>query len=291
MRERAQESSNEQSLIVDGPRGWKIHGRQWLVSNPRGTLIGVHGYSEHSGRYAHFARYLNSQNWDVYWIDLPGHGMSEGARNNIDDFSDYVVSVERFLREVERRSAKRPFHLFGHSLGGLVSIRFIETYGAAHSIASLILSGPLLGLDRFDPVKLYFLRVVASLLPNIRLKNKRELTGPYLTRDQEILSDRALDPLINTHVTFHWFREFCRGQELAFSDVEKIHLPVLMLLASEERVVSGSAIREFFNRLLSVKKELIEYSGMRHEVLNEIGRERVFNDIHQWMSLESVSSN
>ncbi len=278
------EVSNEQSIFVDGPRDWRIHGRHWLVSNPRGTLVGVHGYSEHSGRYAHFARYLNSQGWDVYWVDLPGHGLSEGARNNIDDFSDYVVSVERFLREVERRSAKRPIHLFGHSLGGLVAIRFVETFGREHSLASLILSGPLLGLDRFDPVKLYFLRVVASLLPNIRLKNKRELAGPYLTRDQEILADRARDPLINTHVTFHWFREFCRGQEMAFSEIEKIHLPVLMLLAAEERVVCGDSIRRFFDQLLSTRKELLEYQGMQHEVLNEVGREQVFKDLTQWMS-------
>jgi lysophospholipase len=280
----SQGASHEQSLFVDGPRGWKIHGRHWLVSNPKGTFVGVHGYSEHSGRYAHFARYLNSQGWDVYWIDLPGHGMSEGARNDIDDFSDYVLSVEHFVREIGRRSAKRPIHLFGHSLGGLVAIRFIETFSAAHSMASLILSGPLLGLDRFDPMKLYFLRVVASLLPNIRLKNKRELTGPYLTKDQEILADRARDPLINSHVTFHWFREFCRGQELAFSEVEKIHLPVLMLMASEERVVCGDSIRRFFGQLMSTQKELLEYKGMQHEVLNEIGREKVFDDIMQWMS-------
>jgi alpha-beta hydrolase superfamily lysophospholipase len=165
-----------------------------------------------------------------------------------------------------------------------VAIRFIETFSAAHSMASLILSGPLLGLDRFDPMKLYFLRVVASLLPNIRLKNKRELTGPYLTKDQEILADRARDPLINSHVTFHWFREFCRGQELAFSEVEKIHLPVLMLMASEERVVCGDSIRRFFGQLMSTQKELLEYKGMQHEVLNEIGREKVFDDIMQWMS-------
>jgi len=268
---------------VDGPHGWKIHGRRWPAKNPRSTLVGVHGYSEHSGRYSHLAEFLNSKDVDVFWIDLPGHGLSEGARNNIDDFNDYVVSLDRFVREVERMEASRPLHLFGHSLGGLVSIRLLQQQ-TPHSLQSLILSGPLLGLDRFDAVKMNFLRLLTSFFPNIRLRNKRELSGPYLTRDESILKDRAADPLINTHVTFHWFREFCRAHDVAWASVERIHLPVLMLLAGDERVVSSQAIQEFFKKIPSVDKRLIDYPEMKHEVVNELGRERVFEDIASWIS-------
>lgn len=282
--------NSQQSLLVDGPRGWKIHGRYWPVAGARGTLLGVHGYSEHSGRYSHLAHYLNGQGLDVYWIDLPGHGLSEGARNNIDHFEDYIASLEHVFREAERLGAKPPFHLFGHSLGGLVSIRFMETSPLARQIRTLNLSGPLLGLYRFDPIRMSFLRFISDILPNFRLKNKKELSGPYLTRDQEILADRAVDPLINTHVTFHWFREFGLARDRAFAELERIHVPVFIQLAGDERVVSSEAIQNFFDRLKSTQKKMIEYPDMRHEVFNEIGRERVFRDLIDWINSHQSSS-
>src|SRR4051812_48110748 len=68
----------------------KLFGRHWKASGAKGTILLVHGYSEHSGRYFHFAKFLVQHGFDVITFDLPGHGRSEGRRSDIENFQDYV---------------------------------------------------------------------------------------------------------------------------------------------------------------------------------------------------------
>lgn len=273
----------ETSFVCDGDRGLKLHGRRWHIERPVGVVAGVHGYSEHSGRYAHFAEYLNRNGYEVFWIDFPGHGMSEGRRSDITEFSEYIHALEKLVREVERQNFGLPLHLFAHSLGGLVALRFLQTSELAKHIHSAIISGPLLGLFHYPPRLLPMIEILAWMLPNLSLSNKSELADKVLTHDEEISRHRDADPLVNSTVTIRWVREFIRARAKAFSEVEKIHLPILFLKAELEKVVDPNEISRFFELLRAPKKELKVYSGMLHEVVNEIGRERVFADILNWL--------
>jgi alpha-beta hydrolase superfamily lysophospholipase len=64
----------QESFYFTGPRQWKLHARFWEheTTNRKGTVIGVHGYSEHSDRYAHFAGFLNRQGYDAAFLIYPG---------------------------------------------------------------------------------------------------------------------------------------------------------------------------------------------------------------------------
>ncbi len=44
----------------------------------KGTIVLVHGYAEHSGRYAHVAEYFVQQGYNVHALDHRGHGQSRG---------------------------------------------------------------------------------------------------------------------------------------------------------------------------------------------------------------------
>jgi len=56
----------------------------------RGTFLLQHGYFDHSGLYGHLIRFCLSRNYSLIIYDLPGHGLSTGARATINDFRDYV---------------------------------------------------------------------------------------------------------------------------------------------------------------------------------------------------------
>jgi lysophospholipase len=60
-------------------------------------------------------------------LDLPGHGLSDGRRSNIDHFSDYVLVFEDFFQSLKSFLVEAPYIGFGHSLGGLILLRFLQT--------------------------------------------------------------------------------------------------------------------------------------------------------------------
>ena len=47
------------------------------------------------------AEYLLEQGYAVVMFDLPGHGLSEGKRASIDDFSQYGCALSDFLAVIE----------------------------------------------------------------------------------------------------------------------------------------------------------------------------------------------
>ena len=271
-----------ESFFADGANGIRLHGRKWCIEKPRATLLGVHGYSEHSGRYEHVALAFNEKGFNVFWIDLPGHGLSEGKRNSISDFNHYVVAVERLLREAERSESPQPIHLFAHSLGALVATRFIQSSHLARHIQCLSLSGPLFGVHRFSPAMLCLLKFLTSFLPDISLSNKKELNVGVLTSDPEMQKKRLADPLVNDIATFHWFREFLKAKDAAFREVDKIRLPIKIFTAEKECVVDLKAIEEFFALLSFPDKAYINYPGFLHEIVNDRGRAQVISDILDW---------
>lgn len=81
---------------------------------PRGTVFVVHGFLTHTGLMLPEIRVLLEAGWEVAAIDLPGHGLSSGARADIGDFSDYGAAV---LAAVDSRPWPKPWRALGHSTG------------------------------------------------------------------------------------------------------------------------------------------------------------------------------
>lgn len=77
---------------------YRLAAQYWLPADAaRGTALLVHGYFDHMGLYGHVVRYLLDQGYAVLGFDLPGHGLSSGARAVIHDFDDYGQAVHNVL--------------------------------------------------------------------------------------------------------------------------------------------------------------------------------------------------
>lgn len=269
----------------EGPRGLRLNLRHWKNPGARRTVLGIHGYSEHSGCYAHFADFLLAQKMEVIWVDLPGHGLSDGPRSDISRFEDYLETIERFAATAELRSCPKPFQLFGHSLGGLVAVRFIQNSSKANLIQRMTLSSPLFGLANYPAAFLPALRAVARMLPNFSWANDSELGTGILTHDPEMTARRSKDPLIKSRVTMHFVREFLRAREEAFEEVRKIKIPTALFQAGDDRVTHRSEAERFYS-LLECQKQKTIYDGLFHEILNEVERARVMNEMLKWMDAQ-----
>jgi acylglycerol lipase len=113
--------------------GLRLFEQSWLPeAEPRAGVVLVPGFAEHSGRHAWTAEQLSRRGYAVHAMDLRGHGRSAGPRCFIRSFDQYLDDLDVFLTLVRQRLSGKPLILFGHSLGGLIAVRWCQTRGAAN---------------------------------------------------------------------------------------------------------------------------------------------------------------
>jgi len=281
-----------ESFSFRGPTQLNLVGRAWTTSKATKNFVGIHGYSEYGKSYEHFAQFLNSHSYNAFFLDLPGHGESSGRRSDISDFRIYIESVSAFLTTLQERFDVKRYTLFGHSLGGLIAIRFLQEKQNENP-TSLTLSSPLLGLSersfhglgaflQSDAAMNIFGKIL-GVLPNLTLSNQHDLGGSVLTQDSEMQEKRSRDPLIHPIVTVGWTREFLKARKEAFKNVSEIKIPSGFFLSGKDLVVSQKASEAFYSVIGSEKKSLKIYPDSFHEILNETNRAEVMADVLCWL--------
>ena len=83
--------------------GYQIAVQLWLPEQPRATLIVQHGYYDHMGLYRHLIEWALGMGFAVLACDLPGHGLSSGARADIGEFGEYQLVLQALWAEHRRR--------------------------------------------------------------------------------------------------------------------------------------------------------------------------------------------
>ncbi len=254
--------------------GTKIFYRFYPLSGARHTVIMLHGYGEHSGRYEKFPEKMYGISAQFAVMDFRGMGLSEGARGDVNSFGDYLRDVTAFVAHLRSRySIPRQFILFGHSLGGLVAVYW--AIGNPEAVKMLILSAPFLGL-RFSRVLGFLNTLMLTLAPRFVYKNP--VRSRALSRDPVEIEVYKKDPLILRHISARLLGEIIRRIEaLRRQPVLSLPYRVHMIVAGEERIVDPKASRRFFDRLVAPRKDWTRFEGLFHEIFNERDQQKVFN--------------
>ena len=241
-----------------------------------------HGFGEHGGSYGHVAETLvPALGVDVVAHDFHGHGRSTGRRGVVRRYEDLVDDLRSVVSWARDRWAGLPLFLLGHSNGGQVVLRHAIDRG--EGIAGVILSNPSLRIAMPIPrIKLAVGRVLLRLAPWATLKAFD--SGEGMTQDPVMLGVRSLDLLRHNRISPPFFFWMVAGGEMLLARAEEMLAPMLMILGGRDPVVDGAAAREFFDRASSPDKTLLVYPEMLHEPLNEVGRERVIDDIAGWIA-------
>lgn len=245
---------------------------------PRARVVLVHGYAEHMGRYAHVIEALNGAGFEVHAFDLRGHGRSEGVRGHVLRFEDYLDDLDLFLAELPQDALPRL--LVGHSLGGLLSLRYV--LDRPDAFVALAVSSPYLHIA----TDVHFLKeAVASAASHLAptLLTKSPIEAKALSHDPAVVEAYIADPLIFKTFNARWFFEAREAQEEVLKRAGEIRLPVLMMIGSADPIADPERSKEVFERLGSADKRLEVYDGFYHEVLNEVGKERVVRELVGWL--------
>ncbi len=252
--------------------GTQLFTRTWTPDTPKADLLIVHGLGEHSGRWDHVAGYLADRGYAVTAFDIRGHGNSTGPRCHVDTFDQMVEDLAAVAGPL---GSARPWVLYGHSLGGLISTLYLTSDHRQPDAA--ILSAPALE----DDLPAY-LRLTAKVLGRVRpeMSVANSIKGEHLSRDPAVGEAYFSDPLVQTSATCGFGLEGFGAQDRARASLDHITVPTLVVHGAEDRLVPPRASAPFAG-VEGIERKL--YPGLRHEIHNEPEGDQVLSDVADWL--------
>ena len=274
-------------------------------------MLIAHGVGEHSGRYSKLATELAMEGYEIWAPDQRGHGKTAGSSGGYGWFAakDGFARVVDDLEELRARAARElpgiPLFLLGHSMGSTIARAYISRYGAAISGCALsgILSLPpvlqamgsvVVGVGR----ALQGGRGIAKFADRLTLgsygKAYKPLRTPFdwLSRDPEVVDAYIADPECGFTCTWDFFKDMNAGTKFVLNaeTIAQIpkNLPIYIFAGDSDPVGAAlggvDRLAEAYRAagLNHVQTRL--YPGGRHEMLNEINRDKVREDLLAWLN-------
>lgn len=304
-----------EDFFFDSRGAGKIHGCRWLPEGePKAVLQIVHGIAEYIERYDDFARYLTEQGIVVVAEDHMGHGQSingEGIQGYF--HGGWFTAVEdtmTLLNGTRNAYPDIPYFLFGHSMGSFMARTVLCKYPDS-GISAAIICGTgwqsAAMLRAVIPVIDRVCKKTGETKPNATLQNlvfgsyNRRVEHPrtefdWLSRDAKQVDAYIAHPKCGFIASAGLLREMMKGilfieqpENLAAMNKD---LPVFFIAGGDDPVGSyGKGVRktaEAFQKAGMKKVSTRIYPLCRHEILNEINKAEIYEDISNWI-IEHIS--
>ncbi|MDY6792678.1 MAG: alpha/beta hydrolase [Thermodesulfobacteriota bacterium] len=236
----------------------KIAAHIFRPVDSKGSVFLLHGFFDHTGIMKNLIRHCLDRQYTVAVYDLPGHGFSSGQSLTINDFSEYVIVLEDFIKMC-RHDLPGPFHLIGHSTGGAIAFEYLNS-AQDLIFKKVILLAPLIHFTSWKMTKVgYFLaRPFVKSLPRKFRKNSSDTAFLKKYRNDPLRTERF--PLKWLDAIYKWDRRI-KG----YKSVSK---PVLVIQGTGDKVVDWKYNLEFLDKKLS-KLEVKWIQNAKHQLLNE----------------------
>lgn len=241
------------------------------------TLVVIHGYAEHGGRYIRRLQPLVDAGWRVLLPDLRGHGRSDGQRGHVLKWSEYHDDVNRVMKLVTTDA--RHTAILGHSNGGLIVASWLTANAAR--VCTGVLTSPLMAIAIEPPAwKTKAGTLLSRWLPRVSLPT--EIRPEWVSRDPATVADYAADPLNHHIVNSRWFTEATAAMTDTLQNASKITIPMLVMQGGDDRLVAAAASARFARALPRATYE--EIPGAYHELLFDLGAAEHCARIQRWLS-------
>ena len=261
--------------------GLALFERSWLPEGePKATVVIVHGFAEHSGRYDHIAGRLAGAGYAVYAYDLRGHGRSPGRRSYVRSLDEHVDDLRTFLARVRERQPGGRRFLLGHSMGGTIVARYLTSDG--RDADAVVLSAPVLKL-KLGPLGIlrWIALALGRLFPRLPLG---KLNSADISRDPAVAAAYDSDPLVyRGRIRAGMAAAMVKAVRAIEERMDAIDLPLLLLHGSADALAEPDGSKALYARARATDKTLKLYDGLYHEIMNEPEKEQVIADIISWL--------
>jgi acylglycerol lipase len=272
--------------LYHSPSGLDVFRRELLPdadTEVTGGLVFLHGLGDHSGRHLRHLRYFADRGLHCVCLDLPGHGRTSGKRGYIDRMDTVTRLVDEnvaYLRE--RLPAGAQIGIAGHSMGGFLSLYYLtgrpEVFDFAWISSPLI--DPGYGVSR---VTRLVGRLLSLVVPRLSLRSK--VRSNMCKRDPEEIQASRQDPLIHRYMTLSLGAMLLKCSPELSLRCQNLspRLKLLITHGSEDAICPSHLSQLYFDQLTLPLKRYELFDGLLHEPFNDIGKERVFEALENWL--------
>lgn len=263
----------------------------------------VHGMCEYMGRYDSFAKYLAENGVLVVGDDHLGHGNSAngdfGYFGEVDGWKHLIDDECLLAKKVQEDYPGIPYVLLGHSMGSFIARGVLATETAKTFNGAIVMgtagtnnaigAGLALtrGLRKVKGSKYQSKLITAMAFGSYNKKIPNAKThSDWLSHDDSINYGHTVDPFCKFTFTLAGYEDMFNLLKYVNSEewYTKLptDLPILITCGWEDPVGNyGQGPAEVVEKLKEHGCEVaaLFYEGMRHEVLNEIGKETVYEDM------------
>jgi alpha-beta hydrolase superfamily lysophospholipase len=262
--------------------GISIYAQSWLPEeSPRGVVVLVHGYAEHSGRYHHVATTIANAGYGAYALDHRGHGHSDGLRAYFNSIEEPVADLEYFVKQIQAKHPQAPLFMVGHSMGSMIALWF--TLRRQQELSGLILSGTAITSPETIPgYQRSLVNLLRRFAPTFALVPP--LSADALSTDPATIRDYDADPL---NYRGSWrvglAAELLNTADTLRARAAELTLPLLIMHGEQDEVTPISGAHYIYGHAASTDKTLKTYPGMKHEIFNELDRGKVLAELREWL--------
>ncbi|HVN39627.1 MAG TPA: lysophospholipase [Myxococcota bacterium] len=259
-----------------------IFSRAWLPDDPSASVLLIHGFAEHSGRYEEVATWLAARGIAVHAFDHQGHGRSSGRRCYVRRFSDLLDDTEQALARARDAHPGLPLFVVGHSMGGLVTASLAVE--RRPEVSGYVTSGAALAAPAaMSRSRRWLLRALRRVAPTLSLASGLDPEG--LSTDPAVVRAYLEDPLVERRITTSLAAELFATMGRTSRRASEVDSPLLALHGEDDPICPPSGSREF--AAATPRGRYLGFPGMRHEIFNEPGREAVFESMRKWLGESS----
>lgn len=288
----------------------RIHCLRWSPEGPvKGVVQIVHGIADFAARYDGFARFLNERGFLVVAEDHMGHGGSIAGGSIQGHFHGgwfaAMADAYHLLQETRKEFPDVPYILFGHSMGSFMARTILCKYPDS-GISGAVICGTAWQPAALLPavIKLCELecRRIGETKPSEFLQGlafgsyNRKVEHPrtdfdWISRDSREVDAYIAHPHCGFTATAGLLRDMMKGiryieRPQNLGNMRK-ELPVFFIAGGDDPVGDfGKGVRlaaEKFRQAGMTDVAVKLYPLCRHEILNEINKEEIYNDTAEWI--------
>lgn len=275
------------------PDGWPIR-RYRLGSGERGRMLILNGRGDMIEKYLEVIQHWAERGWAITSFDWRGQGGSgrltpDPMCGHIDDFAHWIADLNALAAEW-RADGDGPTVMLGHSMGGHMLLRALAE-GMTPPDAAIAVA-PMLGLHT-APMPRWLAVAIAHAMLALGKGERQAWTQKEESERQRRMRQKRLTHDPDRYADELWWRDHSRdialgppswtwvAQALESTrtlaegpDIARLTVPLLILAASTDQLVSTPAIRKVAARIASARLHVYGREAA-HEILRELDAVRL----------------
>lgn len=289
----------------------EIKAWQWCPDNEsdiKAVLQIHHGMAEHCGRYKNCIKAFTDMGYAVFMNDMINHGKSNsdkamlGYFGDNDGYKDIIADAKTLMDIAKKEYPNKPYIISGHSMGSLIMRCFINEYGNCFDGAvfigtsgtnplakiSIVLTN-MIGAIKGKTYKSPWLKKVGFSAYDKPFEHRTDYD--WGTRDTASVDDYQADEYCGYIFSAMGYRDLAKlvidcNTDAWANNINK-DMPVLLISGSMDPVGNYSkGVREVYDRLVKTGHTNVDikiYPDARHEILNELNKEEVYDYINSFI--------